>query len=87
MISAFVIPLGFEPKACCLEGSCSIQLSYGTSLFEKPPAKVVTKLRLSKSRKEIFYFLPSESNLGQRPNRAEKQKKDSFFCFPEVQPT
>ena len=25
-----VIPLGLEPKACCLEGSCSIQLSYGT---------------------------------------------------------
>ena len=27
-----VIPLGLEPKAYCLEGSCSIQLSYGTSL-------------------------------------------------------
>ena len=27
---SLVIPLGFEPKACCLEGSCSIQLSYGT---------------------------------------------------------
>ncbi|MEN9400726.1 MAG: hypothetical protein RL632_1829 [Bacteroidota bacterium] len=27
---AFVIPFGFEPKTYCLEGSCSIQLSYGT---------------------------------------------------------
>ena len=27
-----VIPLGLEPKAYCLEGSCSIQLSYGTDL-------------------------------------------------------
>ena len=27
-----VIPSGFEPEAYCLEGSCSIQLSYGTSL-------------------------------------------------------
>ena len=25
-----VIPSGFEPEAYCLEGSCSIQLSYGT---------------------------------------------------------
>ena len=25
-----VIPLGFEPKTYCLEGSCSIQLSYET---------------------------------------------------------
>ena len=28
-----VIPSGFEPEAYCLEGSCSIQLSYGTDLF------------------------------------------------------
>jgi hypothetical protein len=26
-----VIPFGFEPKTYCLEGSCSIQLSYETS--------------------------------------------------------
>ena len=25
-----MIPLGLEPKTYCLEGSCSIQLSYGT---------------------------------------------------------
>ncbi len=31
MITGFqVIPFGFEPKTYCLEGSCSIQLSYGT---------------------------------------------------------
>ena len=33
--SLFVIPLGLEPKAYCLEGSCSIQLSYGTSLHQQ----------------------------------------------------
>ena len=26
-------PFGFEPKTYCLEGSCSIQLSYGASNF------------------------------------------------------
>ncbi len=31
-VNGGVIPLGFEPKTYCLEGSCSIQLSYGTSL-------------------------------------------------------
>ncbi len=33
-----VIPIGFEPMTYCLEGSCSIQLSYGT-IFKK--AKVI----------------------------------------------
>ena len=28
-----VHPLGFEPRTYCLEGSCSIQLSYGCILF------------------------------------------------------
>ncbi len=35
---SFVIPLGLEPKAYCLEGSCSIQLSYGTSLHQQDMA-------------------------------------------------
>ena len=30
---AKVTPFGFEPKTYCLEGSCSIQLSYGASNF------------------------------------------------------
>ena len=30
-----VIPLGLEPKTYCLEGSCSIQLSYGTVMEVK----------------------------------------------------
>ena len=28
-----VIPIGFEPMAHSLEGCCSIQLSYGTSIY------------------------------------------------------
>jgi hypothetical protein len=30
LLKIFVIRIGFEPMACCLEGSCSIQLSYRT---------------------------------------------------------
>ena len=30
-----MIPFGFEPKTYCLEGSCSIQLSYGTLQIKK----------------------------------------------------
>ena len=29
----FVIALGFEPRTVCLEGRCSIQLSYATDIF------------------------------------------------------
>jgi hypothetical protein len=34
-----VIPEGFEPSTYCLEGSCSIQLSYGTIWFKKGDPK------------------------------------------------
>ena len=32
MLTLQVIPIGFEPMTYCLEGSCSIQLSYGTEI-------------------------------------------------------
>ncbi len=31
MVGLSVIPLRFERRTYCLEGSCSIQLSYGTA--------------------------------------------------------
>ena len=34
LAGSFVIPLGFEPKTHSLEGCCSIQLSYGTDLYQ-----------------------------------------------------
>ena len=40
-----MIPLGLEPKTYCLEGSCSIQLSYGTL---KTPAKLTLFLNMAK---------------------------------------
>ena len=39
---SLVTPFGFEPKTYCLEGSCSIQLSYGA---KRNPGNVVSKKR------------------------------------------
>jgi len=36
----FVIPTGFEPVTHCLEGNCSIPLSYGTV----EPARVIQRM-------------------------------------------
>ena len=47
--SLFVIRLGLEPKTYCLEGSCSIQLSYRTSL-------VVYDILLRKSAAKVDIF-------------------------------
>ena len=38
-----VIPAGFEPATVCLEGRCSIQLSYGTIVNENDLQTVVCK--------------------------------------------
>lgn len=35
ILSLFVNRIGFEPMTYCLEGSCSIQLSYRSSLDER----------------------------------------------------
>jgi len=40
------IPLGFEPRAACLEGRCSIQLSYGTKGAKVPMKKGQPELTL-----------------------------------------
>ena len=55
-----MIPLGLEPKTYCLEGSCSIQLSYGTS---KSAAKLLLFWLTTKyfavyfSHSAVFRFL------------------------------
>lgn len=35
----FVNRIGFEPMTCCLEGSCSIQLSYRSILIQRSKGK------------------------------------------------
>ena len=66
-----MIPLGFEPKAYCLEGSCSIQLSYGTI---KSGAKVRKKYQVGneKRKKRAFRAEKAEKKLKISRRSAEK---------------
>ena len=58
----FVIPIGFEPMAYCLEGSCSIQLSYGTNYIFFIPNQL---LYLPDSYRESYgtFFTSQAKNL------------------------
>ena len=48
-----VIRLGLEPKTYCLEGSCSIQLSYRTSL-------ILISLCGKSAAKVVIFFEPTK---------------------------
>jgi hypothetical protein len=48
-----VIPFGFEPKTYCLEGSCSIQLSYGTQTRKKRKGQISLACSVGVARFEL----------------------------------
>ena len=50
-----VIPSGLEPETVCLEGRCSIQLSYGTSCGHFRSAKF-GRWRLLLQCRGLFYW-------------------------------
>jgi hypothetical protein len=53
-----VIAEGFEPSTYCLEGSCSIQLSYATLSFFLEGAKIENYFVLNQKNIFLFYFEP-----------------------------
>ena len=67
-----VIATGLEPVTVCLEGRCSIQLSYAT----KRPAKVAELVLLYKEMPGFFLCL-----LQTDPDRAVK-RRSKFSCLP-----
>ena len=46
-------PEGLEPPTCCLEGSCSIQLSYGQKRQDGPPQRRPRHLTVPESADRI----------------------------------
>ena len=60
-----VIPLGLEPKTVCLEGRCSIQLSYGTM-----------KMKAAKKRefRELSEHKTGQSDQGNNSDSMEAQR-------------
>ncbi len=68
-----MIPFGFEPKTYSLEGSCSIQLSYGTIVWSKPNVfkqKTARKLFLKKSGWQDSNLRPPRPKRGAIPGYA-----------------
>ena len=57
MTSFFVIPLRFERKTHALEGRCSIQLSYGTSLNCGAKCRNCKKIGVKLQRKHKIHCL------------------------------
>ncbi len=45
-VSSVVTPSGLEPETCCLEGSCSIQLSY-EAIFSKARANLLHFVKMN----------------------------------------
>ncbi len=68
-----VIPFGFEPKTYCLEGSCSIQLSYETisekkSINFKDADLKTSDLQIDQSSKLIHFIRSGWQDSNLRPS-------------------
>ena len=63
-----MIPSGLEPETYCLEGSCSIQLSYGTDLLDALYEEIGCK---------GSYFLRNDQILEQKLSEAKWGLKDA----------
>ena len=57
-LSLGVIPLRFERRTYCLEGSCSIQLSYGTVCLCRDSQTRTDDLLLPKQAYYQLYYIP-----------------------------
>ena len=60
LFSNWVIPLRLERKTYCLEGSCSIQLSYGTDLMLSQKR---CKISANRAKKQIYLRFSARCSL------------------------
>ena len=80
----FVIELGFEPKTYCLEGSCSIQLSYSTYVSHTPH-RVYFRSELSQARRHVQQIKKQVSSTHTTATARQRYKKLSLLPKTQLQ--
>ena len=75
----YVIRRGFEPRTDCLEGSCSIQLSYRTIIFAG--AKIANIFEISKFSMKYFQKSASLESVDHVSDSSRCQKSDYYLLF------